>query len=160
MRRNTWTEETWEGRQEWVSSRRSVGSDEEEEERLGRDGDRGFEEEEEGRPGQEGQGETESNNSSLEEDSISDLSSSTSSSDEEEEDEHELIDIPKPGHTLHGTNMLRNRSSRTSLLSLPLSEPSTSGRGNVLKASRGYGSMRSLCKDCFALLAGETHTHV
>ncbi|GAA5873164.1 hypothetical protein JCM16303_006958 [Sporobolomyces ruberrimus] len=163
LRRNTWTEETWEGRQEWVSSRRSVGSNDEEDdgEQLGRDGDRGFEEEEEGRPGQKGEGETESILSSLEEGSISDLSSSTSSSDEEEEeDENELIDIPKPGHTLHGTNMLRNRSSRTSLLSLPLSEPSTSGRGNALKASRGYGSMRSLCKDCFALLAGETHTYV
>jgi len=66
-------------------------------------------------------------------------SDGTDSDDDEEDDEDDLIDIPKPGHSFA---TLRNRTSRASLLSLP--SPTVS-RDNALKASRNYGSMRSLC---------------
>ena len=136
-RRSTWTEQRWEGRQEWVrggpaSSVRSNsfrsevqgGESEAEEERFNE-----REEEEEGFFSNED-----------DEDRSGDSASDSDDSDSEEDDEDELIDIPKPGHSFA---TLRNRTSRASLLSLP---SPTISRDNALKASRNYGSMRSLCE--------------
>ncbi|GAA5957181.1 hypothetical protein JCM3765_005431 [Sporobolomyces pararoseus] len=136
-RRSTWTEQRWEGRQEWVRGgpASSVRSNSFRSEVQGGETEQIEEQEEEEGFDERNEQEEEgffSNEEERSEDSFSD------STDSEEDDEDELIDIPKPGHSLA---TLRNRTSRASLLSLP--SPTVS-RDNALKASRNYGSMRSL----------------
>ena len=138
-RRSTWGEAEWNGREDVVSgsagrfgsftrNSRDGGTDVDGVERArSNDGnDQELEREDEDFDGDEGEFV---------------LSGSEEEDESESEDENEIIDIPRPGQ------VLRHRNSRASLLSLP----TTTARGNSLKASRDYGSMRSLCMylDCF-----------
>ncbi|GAA5914464.1 uncharacterized protein JCM6883_004806 [Sporobolomyces salmoneus] len=126
-RRSTWGEERWDGRQEVVRAGGSVRSN------SFRNDDDEVEEVEDERFEEEAQGEEEEG---FDSDNLSANSTTDSEEDDEDDDEDDLIDIPKPGHST-----LRSRTSRASLLSLP-TEPIS--RGNALRASRNYGSMRSL----------------
>ena len=133
-RRSTWGEEHWNGREDVVSGARRSASF-----------TRSLSEGEDDVDGTQRQGSIDGNGQDLErdeeeedfeeEDESGFVISGSSEDESESEDENEIIDIPRPGQ------VLRNRSSRASLLSLP----TTTARGNSLKASRDYGSTRSLC---------------
>lgn len=132
-RRSTWGEEHWNGREDVVSGARISASF-----------TRSLPEGEDDVDGTQGLGSIDGNGQDLERDEEEDYEeedesgfviSGSSEDESDSEDENEIIDIPRPGQ------VLRNRSSRASLLSLP----TTTARGNSLKASRDYGSMRSLC---------------
>ena len=146
-RRSTWSEQTWHGRQERVRANSSVRSTTSTLEDGGRDRadatetDRLLEfdpDERSTRSGSFGASEDDDGDEDGDEDEEVSDSEDGSDDDSEDDDEDDLIDIPKPGHAT-----LRSRTSRASLLSLP----STSiTRDNSLRASRNYGSMRSLCE--------------
>ncbi|GAA5829272.1 hypothetical protein JCM11251_004989 [Rhodosporidiobolus azoricus] len=154
MRRSsTWAEQEWAGREEVVGVPAVGRSRMETFSRTSRmhdpELDAGIAQREGGATGGEVE---EGREDEVDDDERIDLDDTEASSSEDEDD---IIDIPRTGGT-GGGGTLRNRASRASLLSVragggaaegatspPLTQPE-SERPPGLRASRGFGSMRSL----------------